>query len=33
MTPEEAMAYGIIDDIIAPRSGLSSSATENGHLA
>ena len=24
MTPEEAMAYGIIDDIIAPRSGLSS---------
>jgi ATP-dependent Clp protease, protease subunit len=23
MTPEEAMAYGIIDDIIAPRSGLS----------
>jgi ATP-dependent Clp protease protease subunit len=24
MTPEEAVAYGIIDDIIAPRSGLSS---------
>jgi len=24
MTPEEAMAYGLIDDIIAPRSGLSS---------
>jgi ATP-dependent Clp protease, protease subunit len=23
MTPEEAMAYGLIDDIIAPRSGLS----------
>jgi ATP-dependent Clp protease protease subunit len=24
MTPEEAMAYGLIDDIIAPRTGLSS---------
>jgi ATP-dependent Clp protease, protease subunit len=24
MTPEEAVAYGLIDDIIAPRSGLSS---------
>ena len=23
MTPEEAVDYGIIDDIIAPRSGLS----------
>jgi ATP-dependent Clp protease, protease subunit len=28
MTPEEAMAYGIIDDIIAPRSGLSVVPTE-----
>ena len=28
MTPEEAMAYGIIDDIIAPRSGLSSQPVE-----
>jgi ATP-dependent Clp protease, protease subunit len=28
MTPEEAMAYGLIDDIIAPRSGLSSAAEE-----
>ena len=33
MTPEEAVAYGIIDDIIAPRSGLSSSPTEDAHLA
>ncbi len=33
MTPEEAVAYGIIDDIIAPRSGLSSSPTEGAHLA
>ena len=32
MTPEEAVAYGIIDDIIAPRSGLSSSQAV-GHLA
>ncbi len=32
MTPEEAVAYGIIDDIIAPRSGLSSSP-DDGHLA
>jgi ATP-dependent protease ClpP protease subunit len=23
MTPEDAIAYGLIDDIIAPRSGLS----------
>ena len=23
MTPQEAIAYGLIDDIIAPRSGLS----------
>ena len=28
MTPEEAMAYGLIDDIIAPRSGLSSAPEE-----
>jgi ATP-dependent Clp protease protease subunit len=28
MTPEEAMAYGIIDDIITPRSGLSSAPAE-----
>jgi ATP-dependent protease ClpP protease subunit len=33
MTPEEAVAYGIIDDIIAPRSGLSSSPTDDAHLA
>jgi len=35
MTPDEAMAYGIIDDIIAPRSGLSSSQPEpeDGQLA
>ena len=33
MTPEEAMAYGIIDDIIAPRSGLSSSQPEEAQLA
>ncbi len=33
MTPEEAMAYGIIDDIIAPRSGLSSSQPEEVQLA
>ena len=32
MTPEEAMEYGIIDDIIAPRSGLSSSQA-GGQLA
>jgi ATP-dependent Clp protease protease subunit len=29
MTPEEAVAYGLIDDIIAPRSGLSSLALAN----
>jgi ATP-dependent Clp protease protease subunit len=28
MTPEEAMAYGLIDDIIAPHSGLSSAPEE-----
>jgi ATP-dependent Clp protease, protease subunit len=28
MTPEEAVSYGIIDDIIAPRSGLSVVAAE-----
>ncbi len=33
MTPEEAMAYGIIDDIIAPRSGLSSTQPEEAQLA
>jgi ATP-dependent Clp protease, protease subunit len=33
MTPEEAMAYGIIDDIIAPRSGLSSPQPEEAQLA
>jgi ATP-dependent Clp protease, protease subunit len=39
MTPEEAVAYGIIDDIIAPRSGLSSSpeglptSPEDEHVA
>ena len=33
MTPEEAMAYGIIDDIIAPRSGLSSAQPEEAQLA
>jgi ATP-dependent Clp protease protease subunit len=39
MTPEEAVAYGIIDDIISPRSGLSSlpesrsSSPEDEHLA
>ncbi len=33
MTPEEAVAYGIIDDIIAPRSGLSSSPTDHDRLA
>ena len=39
MTPEEAMAYGIIDDIIAPRRGLSLSpedpppSPQEGHLA
>jgi ATP-dependent Clp protease protease subunit len=33
MTPEEAVAYGIIDDIIAPRSGQSSSPTDDAHLA
>ena len=33
MTPEEAMAYGIIDDIIAPRSGLSSTQPEVARLA
>jgi ATP-dependent Clp protease protease subunit len=30
MTPEEAIAYGLIDDIIAPRSGLSVSRVEAG---
>jgi ATP-dependent Clp protease protease subunit len=28
MTPEEAMAYGLIDDIITPRRGLSASQLE-----
>jgi ATP-dependent protease ClpP protease subunit len=28
MTPEEAMAYGLIDDIIPRRSGLSSAPEE-----
>jgi ATP-dependent Clp protease protease subunit len=30
MTPEEAIAYGLIDDIITPRSGLSAVAVEVG---
>jgi ATP-dependent Clp protease protease subunit len=30
MTPEEAITYGLIDDIIAPRSGLSLSDVEAG---
>jgi ATP-dependent protease ClpP protease subunit len=28
MTPEEAMAYGLIDGIIAPRRGLAAPSVE-----